>query len=389
MLVTSHEALNALCDTLRHGDYIAVDTEFMRERTYYARLCLIQVANDAVVASVDPLAVKDLSPLWEILFDPRIMKVFHAARQDLEIIRDLTGKVPAPVFDTQIAATVAGYEDSIAFGRLVEAVTGEVLDKTLTRTDWSRRPLDPAQIQYAEDDVRFLCPVYKTLLRDLQQSGRLDWVKGDFERLSDPALYQSDPREIFRRIKKGQLLRPRQLAVLRELAAWRELTAMRLDKPRRWIVDDDMLFEIARQRPDNQASLARIRGMNDSLLQQFGRALLEAVATGLAVPEDELPQWRERRKLKASDLSLVDLMWALLRQRGLDYGVTPQLLGGRQDLEAILAGDEELPLLNGWRAHLVGNELKELLAGHLSLRVDEGHLVAEPVRKKPRKLHLV
>ncbi|MEW6611262.1 MAG: ribonuclease D [Pseudomonadota bacterium] len=381
MLVTTSEDLITLCQTLRLGDYVAVDTEFMREKTYYARLCLIQVANDEVVASIDPLALKDLGPLWTVLFDPGITKVLHAGRQDLEIIRDLTGRLPGPLFDTQIAATVAGYEDSISYGRLVEAITGERLDKTLTRTDWSRRPLDPAQIRYAEDDVRYLRLVYKHLRQELIDTGRLDWVRGDFERLGDPGLYTVEPREMFRKIKKGQLLRPRQLAVLRELAAWRETTAMQRDKPRKWILDDDLLFEIARQTPTSVAQLTRMRGISEAALQQWGEAIIAAVERGLAVPEAERPQWHERRKLKPGDLALVDLLQALVRQRGLEHGVAPQLLAGRPDLEAVVAEDPEAAVLSGWRAKLVGDELQALLAGRLAVRVEEGHLVVEPVAR--------
>lgn len=379
MLVTTSEDLITLCQTLRQGDYVAVDTEFMREKTYYARLCLIQVANDEVVASIDPLALKDLGPLWAVFFDPGITKVLHAGRQDLEIIRDLTGRLPDPLFDTQIAATVAGYEDAISYGRLVEAITGERLDKTLTRTDWGRRPLDPAQIRYAEDDVRYLRLVYKHLRQELIDTGRLDWVRGDFERLGDPRLYTVEPREMFRKIKRGQLLRPRQLAVLRELAAWRETTAMQRDKPRKWILDDDLLFEIARQTPTSVAQLTRMRGISEAALQQWGEAIIAAVERGLAVPEAEWPQWHERRKLKSGDLALVDLLQALVRQRGLEHGVAPQLLAGRPDLEAVVAEDPEAAVLSGWRAKLVGDELQALLAGRLAVRLEAGRLVVEPV----------
>ncbi|MEK8090438.1 ribonuclease D [Thermithiobacillus plumbiphilus] len=374
MLVTTPEALQSLCDTLRQGDYIAVDTEFMREKTYYAKLCLIQVANDEVVAAVDPLSM-DLRPLWEVLADPRIVKVFHAARQDLEIILDLTGKLPAPVFDTQIAATVAGHEESVSYARLVEAITGEQLDKTLTRTDWSRRPLDEAQLRYAEDDVRYLRVVYKKLRDELKDTGRLSWVQEDFERLADPTLYQADVREIFRRIKKGQMLRPKQLAILRELAAWREETAMARNKPRKWIVDDDVLFEIARQAPASAEALGRIRGLHESQVREWGKALLAAVARGLEIPETERPVWREKRKLKPADMVLVDLLQALVRQRGLEQGVAAQLLAGRAELEALVANDPDAEVFQGWRGRLVGRELKRVLDGELSLRVVGGQLV--------------
>lgn len=377
MVIATPEALQELCHALSKGDYIAIDTEFLREKTYYARLCLIQVANDDMIACVDPLALSDLTPLWQVFFDTRILKVLHASRQDMEIIHDLTGRVPAPIFDTQIAATVAGHEESISYGRLVESICGEQVDKTLSRTDWSRRPLSVEQIRYAEDDVRHLRPIFKKLRAELLDTGRMAWVEDDFAYLSNPALYTADPREMFRKIKRGQMLRPKQLAILRELAAWREAAAMKLDKPRKWLIDDDVLFEIARHPPADLESLGQIRGVNEADVKKWGKHILAAVTCGLAVPENERPQWHERRKLAPSDKALADLMMALVRQRSLEHGVAPSLLANLSDLEAIIASDPSATLLTGWRARLVGNELKTLLAGRLSLQVEEGHIVAK------------
>lgn len=377
MVISTPEALQDLCHALSKGDYIAIDTEFLREKTYYARLCLIQVANDDVIACVDPLALQDLTPLWDVFFDTRILKVLHASRQDLEIIHDLTGRVPTPIFDTQIAATVAGHEESIGYSRLVESICGEQLDKTLSRTDWSRRPLSAEQIRYAEDDVRHLRPIFKKLRTELIDTGRMQWLEDDFEYLSNPALYTTNPVEMFRKVKRGQMLRPKQLAVLRELAAWREIAAMKLDKPRKWLIDDDVLFEIARHPPATLEALAQIRGM-EAGLKKWGKQILAATEQGLAIPENERPQWHERRKLKPSDKVLADLMMAVVRQRGLEHGVAPSLLASASDLEAIIAGDPEAALRNGWRARLVGNELGALLAGHLSVHVEEGKIVVKP-----------
>ena len=378
MVISTPEALQELCHALSKGDYIAIDTEFLREKTYYARLCLIQVANDDVIACVDPLALQDLTPLWDVFFDTRILKVLHASRQDLEIIHDLTGRVPTPIFDTQIAATVAGHEESIGYSRLVESICGEQLDKTLSRTDWSRRPLSAEQIRYAEDDVRHLRPIFKKLRAELIDTGRMQWLEDDFEYLSNPALYTTNPVEMFRKVKRGQMLRPKQLAVLRELAAWRETAAMQLDKPRKWLIDDDTLFEIARHPPATLEALAQIRGMNEAGLKKWGKQILAATEQGLAIPESERPQWHERRKLKPGDKVLADLMMALVRQRGLEHGVAPSLLATASDLEAIIADDPEAALRSGWRARLVGNELGALLAGHLSVHVEEGRIVVKP-----------
>ena len=323
-------------------------------------------------------SLQDLTPLWEVFFDTRILKVLHASRQDLEIIHDLTGRVPTPIFDTQIAATVAGHEESIGYSRLVESICGEQLDKTLSRTDWSRRPLSAEQIRYAEDDVRHLRPIFKKLRAELIDTGRMQWLEDDFEYLSNPALYTTNPVEMFRKVKRGQMLRPKQLAVLRELAAWRETAAMKLDKPRKWLIDDDTLFEIARHPPATLEALAQIRGMNEAGLKKWGKQILAATEQGLAIPESERPQWHERRKLKPGDKVLADLMMALVRQRGLEHGVAPSLLATASDLEAIIADDPEAALRSGWRARLVGNELSALLAGHLSVHVEEGRIVVKP-----------
>ena len=262
-LIATDAALADLCRALEGSEWIALDTEFLRERTYYARLCLIQIGAPGIVACIDPLALEQLEPLHALLENPDLRKVLHAARQDLEVFNDLRGVVSAPLFDTQIAAAYLGYDDQIGYAALVTAITGVTLDKTHTRTDWSARPLSAAQHRYAEDDVRYLMPVYEALHERLDAAGRLAWVTDDCARLSEPALYANDPAEAWRRLRGGAELPAANQQMLRALAAFRELTAQARNLPRGWVLRDEVLFELARLAPQKHAELASIRGLED------------------------------------------------------------------------------------------------------------------------------
>lgn len=284
--VSDREGLRELVRLLEGSEFVALDTEFMRERTYYARLCLIQLATDDVEAIVDPLAVDDLGPLLDLLQDRHMTKVLHAGQQDLEILCRLSGKVPAPLFDTQVAATLAGFPTQVGYGALVNEIAGVRLDKSDTFTDWSRRPLSATQLEYALNDVRYLPGVYRELRGRLEAEDRLSWLESEFDRMADPATYEVVPEEQFKRIKRISSLKPRQLGVLLRLAAWREREAQRRDIPRRWVIGDESLLEIARRTPEDRESLMAIRGVTDKLAKGLYKPVLEAVAAGLAMPED-------------------------------------------------------------------------------------------------------
>lgn len=377
--MTDAEALQRLVERLAGKSYIAVDTEFMRERTYYARLCLLQIATDDLVAVVDPLAVDDLSPLYPVLFDEGTTKVFHAAYQDLEIVFQMTGRAPSPVFDTQVAATLAGHASQTSYGALVRDILGEDLKKADSYTDWARRPLTDSQLRYAADDVRYLTRVYMHLAEELERKGRADWLAGDFERLADPATYTVVPEEQYRRVKRASSLNRRQLAVLREVAAWREVAAQRRDLPKRWVAGDESLVEIARRQPSSAEELSHIRGLSDRVISRDSRALLEAIERGRALAESDLPSHRTRKPRPDSAEGVVDLMSAVVRVRAKEHRVAAPLLASREDLEALASGDEDSPLLSGWRARLVGDDLAALLDGRLTVRVEGGRLRLEPV----------
>lgn len=384
MYVRDDAALRTLVESIRGANAIAIDTEFMREKTYFARLCLIQVATDEVVAAIDPFAVKDLGPLFELMRDDRCMKVFHAGSQDLEIFYRLMGEVPAPVFDTQIAATLAGLPTQVGYQQLIRSLVGVELEKAHTFTDWARRPLSEDQVEYALDDVRYLTRAYRMLVETLDRGGRLSWLAEDFDHMADPATYDLVPEEQFRRVKRASVLDRRSLAVLREVAAWREREAQERDLPRRWLVSDESLLEIARRAPGDRAALSVVRGVNVQVVRRSGEAILDAVKRGVALPDDELPRITKRERVHGAVDELADLMSALVRLRAKEHDVAPTLLATRDDLERFAGGEREgNPLFSGWRHTLIGAELEALLNGEIALAVGSGRVAVSTVVSEP------
>lgn len=378
LYIDTPEALTELCNQLRDSPWIALDTEFIREKTYYPRLCLLQVANEKLVACVDPLTLENLDPLLAILYDPAVTKILHCAHQDLEIFYNLRGTVPCPVFDTQIAATVLGQAEQVGYARLVKALLGVELDKSQTRTNWCHRPLKPAQIAYAADDVRYLREVYRLQRSRLEAGNRLAWLADDFAALCEPDKYQVHPRQAWRRIKGSRNLRGVQLAVLRALAAWREQRASAANRPRKWIIDDDALLDLARSMPGDKERFQLIRGLEPGLIKRHGDTLLELIATARTEPPEQWPSPSPRLQLSPEQEALVEAMLAVVHLRGSQMGVSPQTLASRKDLERLVAGDPDIPLLQGWRAALAGHEVQALLQGRLRLEVNEGELRTVP-----------
>lgn len=387
MYVTDETALKALVDAVRRSPAVAIDTEFMRERTYYARLCLVQLASADVAAIVDPLAIDDLSALASLMTDSSVTKILHAGSQDLEIFYRLLGVTATPVFDTQVAATLAGFPQQVGYGPLVKEMLGVALDKGDTYTDWAKRPLSDTQVEYALNDVRYLPEVHRRLAETLEREGRLAWLAADFERMSDPAAYTCSPREQWKRVKRVSSLNRRQLGVAREVTAWRETEAQRRDVPRRWVIGDESIVEVSRRTPATVEQLAEVRGVTDKVGRSALKGLLEAVAAGLAVPDSELPKIARRHRPQGDVDGAVDLMVALVRQRAREHGVAMPLLASRDDLERLAAGErEESPLLEGWRKAMVGDELVSLLDGVLVMRLDNGSLVVESLGEEPESL---
>jgi ribonuclease D len=373
--VRDKQGLIELMEAIGGSGYLAVDTEFMRERTYYARLCLIQIATDDVTAIIDPFACTELEPLFTVLQDPGVVKVLHSAQQDLEIFFQLMGEAVRPVFDTQVAATLAGFPQQVGYGAIVKDLLGVELDKSDTYTDWAKRPLSDTQIVYAMNDVRYLGTVYHALRERLEVAGRLPWLQDDFDRLGDPASYIVEPEAQWRRLKRISSLNRRQLGVLQKVTAWRELEAQRRDAPRRWVLGDESLVEIARRAPASREELAGVRGVGDKLARSAYDGVIEAVKRGVELAEDELPRF-ERGRRRAVDIEgAVDLMAAIVRLRAKEHDVAVPLLASRGDLERLASGErEDSPLLEGWRKTLIGDELVDLLDGNVTLSLAGGSL---------------
>jgi ribonuclease D len=360
IFINAGAELQQLCRQLKQQEWITVDTEFIRERTYYAQLCLIQVATPEQLACVDPLSIDDLSPLHEILADPRILKVFHSARQDIEVFYDLDQKTPAPLFDTQVAAGLLGYDMQISYAALVEKLCGVKLKKTHTRTDWAARPLRPEQIDYAEDDVRYLREVYMKLSEALKRSGRMTWLIEDCASYTDPERYRNDPECAYLRIKKFNALSSKAQQHLRHLATWREKTAQQKNLPRSWVLRDAVLVELANLAPVRLEQLVEIKGMKDSEVKKWGDEVLRVMAetetaVSAAPPTPPLRFNREQAALRDRLLSLVKSEASRLR-------IHPTALATRRDIELVLSGVGDIPLLQGWRRDVIGNALLEAIA---------------------------
>lgn len=374
LYIDTAAALAELCTTLRRHPWLTLDTEFIREKTYRPRLCLIQVANPEVVACIDPLALDDLGPLLDIFYDPRILKVFHAARQDLEIFHELRGTLPQPLFDTQVAATLLGQGEQVGYAALVQEELGIALDKGHARTDWCQRPLSAEQLSYAADDVRYLRDVYQRQRQRLETLGRLAWLEEDFAALSDPALYTNPPQLAWQRVKGSNRLKGVQLAVLQQLAAWREERARQHDKPRRWIVADDPLLDMARLMPLDSGQLERLRGLEEGTKRRYAQEWFTLIAAAKQLPREQWPILVEGPRLPPQQEPLVDALMAVLRERCEGAKVTPAAVASRRDLERLVLGDTDVPLLHGWRAAIAGHQLAAFLGGELTIGVRGGHL---------------
>ncbi len=376
-LITESAPLAELCAAWREAEFVTVDTEFMRESTYRAKLCLLQIGPaEGEPVAVDPLAEGiDLAPLYDLLVRAPVLKVFHAARQDVEVLLPLAGGVPHPLFDTQIAAMVCGFGDSVGYETLVAKLAHGRIDKTQRFTDWARRPLTERQLRYALSDVSHLRVVYEKLAAKLERTGRRSWLDEELATLTDPATYENLPEEAWRRIKVRGGNR-RFFAILREVAAWRETEAARRDKPRPWVMRDTALSEIAAQRPRTVKELAKLRSVSQrSAESATGAALLAAVERGLALPDEACPKPPPRPEKSAAPAALTDLLKVLLTFKSEESGVARKLIASAADLERIAQGQTNgVPALQGWRRALFGDAALDLVNGRLALTVEHGVL---------------
>ncbi|HUJ47793.1 MAG TPA: ribonuclease D [Rhizomicrobium sp.] len=377
-IVESTGDLAALVGELESAPYISLDTEFMRDQTYWPKLCLMQVAGPAGPAAIiDPLATGiDLAPIYKLIADTRIVKVLHAARQDIEIFWHQGGVIPDPLFDTQIAAMVCGFGEAASYETLVRKLTHTDLDKSVRFTDWSRRPLSKRQLEYAIGDVTHLCKVYEKLDRELRRTGREAWVREEIAALKDSDLYELDPANAWKRLKP-RTTNKRFLAVLAGISAWREIEAQNRDIPRQRVLRDEALLEIAAHTPDTAESLEHIRAVPKGFAaSRSGKALLEAIAAGLnSPPPKPLEIDRSRRKREPSP-SAIDLLKTLLRLRAEEAKVAPRLIANAEDIERLAAHEDDgVAALHGWRAEVFGKDAIALRDGKLAIALEKGEAV--------------
>jgi len=370
-LITTSDDLAALCGRLREEQFVTVDTEFMRERTYWPELCVVQLAGDSEVAVVDALAPgMDLTPLGALFADPGVVKVFHAARQDVEIFLLKFGAVPLPIYDTQIAAMVAGFGDQVSYDGLARALANASIDKAHRFSDWAARPLSPAQIAYAAADVTHLRRIYAGLTARLEREGRTRWVAEEMAELADPATYRADPETQWERLKPRTHNR-RFLGLLKAAAAWREREAQRVNIPRGRLVKDETLLEIAATSPETVTDLARARGISEGFAKgKSGASLLAALAEARKLPDAALPELPRDRAGPPPSPALVALLKVLLAAQSEAHHVAPRLLASSDELERLAAGEENLPVLHGWRREVFGEQALALRGGRVALGVD-------------------
>jgi ribonuclease D len=346
-LITTNQELSAFCKTVAENNFITVDTEFLREKTYYPQLCLIQIAGEMDAACIDPLAKGiDLAPIWTLLKNKKLLKVFHACRQDIEIFYQLTGHMPAPIFDTQVAASVCGYGESVSYETLVNKIVGQELDKSSRFTDWSARPLTEKQLAYAMSDVTHLREIYTDLKIKIEAQGRESWIEEEHAYLSDPKLYDTPPEDSWKRLKFGNM-RPKHLAVLRELAQWREVESRKNNVPRGRIIKDEVLVELAAIAPRKEADLTRMRSLAGGISKSKLDAILANVEKALASPQEEWPQVAKHKRQPEHVAGCIAMLQLLLKVKSDMHGIAPSIIATKDDLESIALGNADAAPLTG------------------------------------------
>ncbi len=374
------EQLPDLCNRIKQAPWIALDTEFLREKTYYPIFCLLQIATPDWVVCVDPIALPDLSTLFTVINDPEKTKVLHSCRQDLEIFYQVTGEVTYPVFDTQVAAPLLGFQENPGYAMLVSKFLNINLPKTHTRADWSARPLTEDQIQYAADDVIYLCKIYQVMCQQLSERGRLEWLDNDFELLKNKELYQISPVNAWLKIKGRKRLTGKQLSIVQVLSEWREATAQAENRPKNWLIRDDLMLELAKLQPTSITELAKVRSVNERSVKRYGKVICQLI--GEAKNSSPIPMTDKSKTASKSvtQEAILDVLTAVVRMRSEENALNPVILASRKDLEGLLFGNEDSPILIGWRYSMVGKELQDLLKGRCSLTLkDDQVLVTENV----------
>ena len=380
-LIKTTSELREFCERLAQHEFVTVDTEFIREQTFWPKLCLIQLASPSDEAIVDPLEPGvDLAPFYELMANESVVKVFHAARQDLEIVWTQARLIPHPIFDTQVAAMVCGFGESVSYVSLVKQITGRDIDKSSRFTDWARRPLTEKQLVYALGDVTYLRDVYQRLKSELESTGRLRWLDEEMASLTEVRTYQSSPEDAWRRLKL-RVKNRRSLAVLMELAAWRERAAQGQDVPRNRILRDEALYDIANQQPVETAQLSQLRSLSEGFARSSrAKDIVEAVKRGLARDPKTIPMLREGSGLPPDKIATAELLRVLLKACAARNKVAPRLIADSEDLDRLLMEEEpDIAALKGWRYELFGAEAQRLKRGELALKVQKGEVITVPI----------
>ncbi len=368
-IITDTATLAAFCKKASKYPYVTLDTEFIRERTYFPQLCLVQMAtvDDAVI--IDPLAGDiDLKPLFELLADTNVVKVFHAARQDIEIFYHLSGAMPVPIFDTQIAASVCGHGESASYESLVNNIVEATVDKSSRYSDWAARPLAETQLSYALSDVTHLRVIYEKLREQVENAGRTAWIEEEFAYLTDTNLYDINPMDAYKRIKAGSL-RSKHLVVLRALAAWRETLAKKTDVPRGRVIKDEVLIELALVSPRTEEELARIRNIQAGLSKKHIKTVMESIAAAAALPQSEWPQVAKGKRQPEGTGTVVSMLQLLLKVCADQHNIAGSVIANKDDMEALALGQDS-PLLSGWRFDVFGKQAQALMTGKLKISLN-------------------
>lgn len=376
--IDDNAGLAQFCSALGQASYCAIDTEFIRESTYYPELALIQIASEDLLGCIDPLTITDFNPLAEILVRQELVKVFHSCSQDLEILYQKFGQVPSPVFDTQLAAAVLGYNHQISYADLVQQITGVQLEKKHTRANWTRRPLSADELDYAMDDVRYLRSVYQELNDKLESTHRRSWIEKDLVAMSNADNYEVDAAQLWQRLRGVQKLKGEKLQIASDLCRWREQVAQRQNRPRRWIVKDDVIIEIARRKPESLEALSKIPELNDKTVKHHGEKLLQVIAQAARTDPAQWPQHDRINNLNSRQMALGDCLMALCRVISEQNSIALATLATRKDIDNLILNQKSSRLTQGWRFDMAGEQLLEFIHGQSSIGVEDQALKLEP-----------
>lgn len=372
--IDTHNHLEEICQTFAPSEFLALDTEFVRQATYYPILALIQICDGQKIALIDPVAINDLKPLMDLLYDDNITKVLHSARQDMEIFYSLNQSVPNTIFDTQVAAALLGYGEQIGYASLVKQLLNIELDKSQTRTDWLKRPLTQKQLTYAADDVRHLAKLYPLQKKQLEDQGRLSWLENDFRFLSSEATYVPSPETIWLKIRGVNKLKKQKLAILKNLSSWRENQAIKRNLPRRRVLSDDLLIELASNPPLTLDELNQYNKLNSKFIQYNGKDIISLIQQGLKTDDKDCPRLPRVEKLTQDEEALADCLMAVIHLSAHDNQISPNCLCSRKELNALIKGKRDLNILSGWRNELAGKDLLKFLSGESHLSFLSGRL---------------